>query len=107
MNRYTIKIDERLVGENHPHLVIAEIGINHDGSYSKAIELIDAAVECGAEVVKFQCHIVDKEMIKTNVKPGNADESIWDIIKRCELTEEEEIKIQEYCIKNKIIFLST
>ena len=102
-----INIEDRLVGEDYPPLVIAEIGINHNGSLTKAIRLIDAAKKAGAEIVKFQCHITEKEMIKTEIMPGNANEPIWNIIKKCELSEKEEIEIQNYCKSKNIIFIST
>ena len=90
----SIKINNREIGPDFPPLVLAEVGINHEGDFNKAISLIDAASSVGAEVIKFQTHITDKEMIKTDMKPGDiSDERLWDIIKRCELSEEEEIKI--------------
>ncbi len=102
------KIGERLVSPEQPPLVIAEVGINHEGSYDKAIAMVDAAVDAGAEVVKFQCHITDKEMIPTNMTPGEiSDESLWDIIKRCELNEDEERRVQAYCGEKGIVYLST
>ena len=61
-----VKIGNRVIGENHPPLVLAEVGINHEGSIDKAISLIDAAIKSGAEAIKFQCHITDQEMIETN-----------------------------------------
>lgn len=98
----------RRIGPRHPPFVIAEIGINHEGEYSKAIRLVDAAKRAGAECVKFQCHITEKEMIYTDMKPGKiSKERLWDIIKRCELTETEENKIRQYCRKKKILYLST
>ena len=57
-----IDIAGRKVGPNYPPLVMAEVGINHEGIFEKAIQLVDAAVAAGAEVVKFQCHITEKEM---------------------------------------------
>ena len=66
----TFEIEGRKIGPGHPPWVIVEIGINHEGDYDKAIELVDAAVASGAEVVKFQCHITDKEMIPTDMTPG-------------------------------------
>ena len=59
------KIGERTVGEDYPPLVIPEIGINHNGNYKKAILMIDAAKKAKAEIVKFQTHILEKEMIQT------------------------------------------
>jgi N-acetylneuraminate synthase len=98
----------RKIGEDYPPFVTAEVGINHEGEYNKAIELVNAAVEAGADCVKFQCHITEAEMIPTDMKPGDiSDESLWDIIKRCELTEEEEIEIKKYCEEKGIIYLST
>jgi len=98
----------RRIGSEFPPFVIAEVGINHEGEYSKAIQLVDAAKRAGADCVKFQCHITDKEMIYTDMRPGKiSKERLWDIIKRCELSESEEKKIGAYCRKKKIIYLST
>lgn len=103
-----INIAGRKVGKNYPPLIIPEVGINHEGDISKAKECVDAAVEAGAEIIKFQCHITEEEMVPTNMTPGKiSSEKLWDIIKRCELTEDEEIEIQEYCSKKNIIYLST
>jgi hypothetical protein len=53
-----INIGGRLVGPDYPPLVIAEIGINHNGSLAIAKQMVDAAVAAGAEVIKHQTHIV-------------------------------------------------
>jgi len=104
----SIKINDREIGPNFPPLVLAEVGINHEGDFDKAICLVDAASMVGAEVVKFQTHITDKEMLKTDMTPGDiSNDSLWNIIKRCELSGEEEIKIQKYCITKNITYLST
>ncbi|MBI4375876.1 MAG: N-acetylneuraminate synthase family protein [Elusimicrobia bacterium] len=104
----TFSIAGRAIGPDHPPLVIAEVGINHEGSLDKAIQLVDAAKDAGAEVVKFQCHITEKEMIPTDMKPGKiSDERLWDIIKRCELNADEERKVQGYCKAKGILYLST
>jgi len=98
----------RTLGPDHPPLVIAEVGINHEGEIAKALQLVDAAAAAGAEVVKFQCHITEKEMVPTDMKPGDiSDEKLWDIIKRCELTEAEEREVQAYCAKKGVLYLST
>lgn len=102
------KIGKRMVSNKTSPLVVPEVGINHEGSIQKAFKLIDAAKKNGAEIIKFQCHITNKEMIKTNDKPGKiSKETLWDIIKRCELTIEEEYKIKKYAEKKKLIYLST
>lgn len=98
----------RKIGPQYPPFIIAEVGINHEGSFEKAIQCVDAAVEAGADCVKFQCHITEAEMIPTDMKPGKiSEERLWDIIKRCELTEDEERRIKEYCERKGIIYLCT
>ena len=102
-----IEIAGRKVGWDHPPLVIAEVGINHSGDLAKALACVDAAASAGAEIVKFQCHITTEEMIPNQVVPGNATESIWDIIDGCTLTEAEEREVQAYCVEKNVLYLST
>lgn len=105
---HEFSIAGRKMGPDHPPLVIAEVGINHEGQLDKALQLVDAAADAGAEVVKFQCHITDKEMVPTDMKPGKiSEERLWDIIKRCELTEDEERQVQRHCAKRGVMYLST
>ena len=101
------KIGDRIVGTDHPPLVIAEIGINHEGSFEKAVQMVDDAHEAGCECVKFQSHVIEDEMIPNDVIPGNATESIWDIMKRCALSQEEEIKLKNYVESLGMIYLCT
>lgn len=101
------QIANRWVGENHPPLVLAEIGINHEGSIEKAIQMVDDAHLAGCECVKFQSHVIEDEMIPNNVIPGNATESIWDIMARCALNEEEEIRLKNYVESKGMIYLCT
>ena len=56
MNEF--KLGNRMVGYHHPPLVIAEIGINHNGSLESAISLADDAIDAGIEVIKHQTHVV-------------------------------------------------
>jgi sialic acid synthase SpsE len=106
MNSY-IKIADRKIGEDFKPLVIAEIGINHEGDMDKAIQMIDDAYKAGCECVKFQTHVIESEMVPNNVYPGNADESIWDIMSRCALKEGEGIELKEHVEDKGMIFLST
>ena len=101
------KIGNRIVGKSHPPLVIAEIGINHEGNFEKAIHMVNDAHKAGCECVKFQSHVIEDEMIPNNVIPGNAKESIWEIMKRCTLSEEEEHKLKEYTENLGMIYLCT
>ena len=102
-----IEIIDRLVGEDYDPLVIAEIGINHNGDFNKAKKMIRDAHECGAECVKFQCHIIDDEMIKNDVIPGNTNEPIWKLVERCSFNEEQEIELKKLVESLGMIFLST
>lgn len=103
----TINIARRVIGSDHEPFVIAEIGINHGGDIKKAYRMIDDVAKIGCECVKFQCHIIEDEMIPNDVIPGNAKESIWNIIKKSQLTEKEEIELKRYTEKKGMIFLST
>ncbi len=102
-----LKIGDRFVGSNNPPLVIAEIGINHEGDFDKAVQMVDDAYDAGCECVKFQCHVIEDEMIPNDVIPGNADESIWDIMSRCALTEQEDRQIKDFVESKGMIYLST
>lgn len=104
-----INIAGRKVGLDFPPLVIAEIGINHEGSLKVAFQMVDAAHRAGVEVVKHQTHIVDDEMSAAAKKviPGNANVSIYEIMERCSLNEEDETKLKEYVESKGMIFIST
>jgi len=97
----------RRVGLDHPPLVIAEIGINHEGDMGKALSMVDAAHAAGCECVKFQCHVIDDEMIPNEVVPGNAKESIWNIMSRCALSEQNDRLLKRRVEKLGMIYLST
>jgi N-acetylneuraminate synthase len=102
-----IQIGRRLVSEDTPPLVIAEIGINHEGDPGKATRMIDDAADAGCECVKFQCHVIEDEMIPNDVIPGNATESIWAIMARCALGERDERMLKAHAESRGLIYLST
>lgn len=104
-----MKIGDRLVGGSEPPLVVAEMGINHEGSLNIAFEMVDAACLAGAEIIKHQTHIVDDEMcsVAKSIIPGNADVSIYEIMARCALSEHDEIELKQYVESKGMIFLST
>lgn len=108
MNPY-IEISGRKIGQDFPPLVIAEIGINHEGSLKVAKEMVDAAKRAGVEVVKHQTHIVEDEMSSAAKKviPGNADVSIYEIMERCSLNEADELELKNYVESKGMIFIST
>ena len=102
-------IENRFIGDNHPPVVIAEIGINHEGSLEAAIKIADAAINSGAEIIKHQTHIIEDEMSDEAklVIPSHTKDSIYDIMKRCALSEDDEKKLMDHIKKRGAIFLST
>ena len=106
---HEIIIHNRNISLNHPPLIIVEIGINHEGSLKTAFEMVDAAYKSGAEIIKHQTHIVEDEMSQEAKKviPANADVSIYEIMKRCALNEEDEIKLKKYVESKGMVFIST
>lgn len=104
-----IEVCGRKIGEEFAPFIIAEVGINHEGDMVKAKRMIDDAASLGCECVKFQSHVIEDEMSEhaKSVIPGNAEESIWDIMSRCALTEEQERELKEHSEKKGMLFLST
>ncbi|MEM6962157.1 MAG: N-acetylneuraminate synthase family protein, partial [Myxococcota bacterium] len=99
----------RFIGDAHPPYVIPEIGINHEGDMNKALQMIDDAKAAGAECVKFQCHILEDEMSDAakKVVPGNASESIWEIMSRCALSESQAKDLKAYAEDLGLTYLCT
>ena len=104
-----LTISGRRIGPAHGPLVVAEIGINHEGSLTTALEMVDAAARAGVEVVKHQTHVVDDEMsgAAKRVVPGNADVSIYTIMERCALSEDDERRLKDHVESQGMIFMST
>lgn len=104
-----ISIGTRRIGPAHPPLVVAEIGINHEGNLKTALEMVDAAKRAGVEMIKHQTHVVADEMsgAAKKVIPGNAKVSIYEIMERCALSEADERRLQEYVDAQGMIFIST
>ena len=103
------KILNRTIGDGEPPVVIAEIGINHNGSVDNAISIADAAISSGAEIIKHQTHLIEDEMVNEakRIKPGNSKKSIYSIMSKCALNENDEKKLMKYVFQKKRIFIST
>lgn len=97
------------IGDKHRPVVIAEIGINHEGSIETAIAMADSAIDAGAKIIKHQTHIIEDEMSNEAkmVIPGNADVSIYEIMDRCALSERDEKCLMEHVQQRGAIFIST
>jgi N-acetylneuraminate synthase len=93
--------------------IIAEAGVNHNGSLKIAKRLIDIAVKAGANAVKFQTFKAEKLVSRFapkaeyQTKLTNENETQFDMIKKLELDEEEHKALFDYCLQKKIEFVST
>lgn len=105
-----VKIGARDIGPGRPCFVIAEIGNNHNGSIERAFELIDAAVTAGADCAKFQMRKLD-EVYRASSLSGDEDdlsvEYTLDLLRRFELSVEEQKRARDYCVKRGILYLCT
>lgn len=95
-------------------IIIAEAGVNHNGSLDLAKLLVDKAVDAGADIIKFQTFKPEKLVSKTAKQAeyqqkniGKQGESQFEMLKKLELTEDEHKELIEYCKKKRIRFLST
>ena len=104
-----MKIGNRSIGPNEPPLVIAEIGINHGGDLDVAKNMVDLIASSGCECVKHQTHIIEDEMTEEakSIFPPNADKSIWDVMKECSLTLDEEKELKKHSENLGLIWIST
>ncbi len=94
-------------------LIIAEAGVNHNGSLSQAKELVDVAKDSGADIVKFQTfksnNLVTKETKKAFYQSLNTEnsDSQLEMLRKLELPFDQYLDLKNYCIKKNIEFLTT
>ncbi len=93
-DRRTVRIGERWVGDGHPTYIVAEIGINHNGSLEVARQLIDAAAEAGADAVKFQKRTPD--LCVPREQRAKMRDTPWGYISYMEYREKVEFWEEEY-----------
>lgn len=109
---YRVKVDNRYIGDNEPCFIVAEIGINHNGQIDLAKKMIDVAIKCGVDAVKFQCFkaeefIANPEETYTYQSQGQqVTESMLEMFKRHEFSREDWAEIFSYC-RNKIVCFAT
>ena len=105
-----ILIAQKVVGPGSNVFVIAEIGINHNGNVNQALKMIDEAAESGADAVKFQSFRVDKLLIPSQnryAQQMGSMESAYQMLRRCELSWEDQEKLKKHAEEKKVLFLST
>lgn len=103
------EIGHQPVGPDAPTFVIAEAGSNHNGDLDLAKELIDVAVDAGADAVKFQTFRAGDMYVEDSgdVEYLDDDRSIYEIIESMEMPYEWIPELQEYCHEQGVQFLST
>jgi N,N'-diacetyllegionaminate synthase len=108
-----IQVNRKKIGYNQPCFIIAEAGVNHNGDVKLAKRLIAAAIEAGADAIKFQTFHTDNVVTRTAEKAGyqknttSSEESQYEMIKKLELSDEVFLELSDYAKKRGIIFLST
>ena len=104
-----MKIKNRTISSKEAPLIIAELGINHGGDLLVAEQMVKSAADRGCEVIKHQTHFLDDEMTPDakQIMPPNADVSIWDVMEKCSLTKDEEIKLKRIVEDLGMIYIST
>jgi N,N'-diacetyllegionaminate synthase len=108
-----ISIGERRVGKGKPCFVIGEAGVNHNGNFELARDLVDVAVEAGCDAVKFQTFKAEKVCSPLAPKAvyqsqtTASEESQLEMVKKLELPFDAFRELHRYCWDEDIIFLST
>jgi N-acetylneuraminate synthase/N,N'-diacetyllegionaminate synthase len=107
-----IQIKDRRVGDDQPVFIIAEAGVNHNGNIEVAKKMIEVAKKSGADAIKFQTFKADDLVTRDapkakyqrlNTSKGNQ----YDMLKSLELSENDFNKLNIYCKRKKIMFMST
>lgn len=95
-------------------LIIAEAGVNHNGSIELAKQLIDEAAEAGVDYIKFQTYktenLVSRQATKAEYQKrntGETDDSQFSMLKKLELSPEQYFELMEYCRQKEVCFFST
>ena len=95
----SLKIENNVIGSSRPCYIIAEIGVNHNGKLSIAKKLIDAAVECGVNAVKFQKRNLESLYRKEALENPNSESQGFEIL----LAELKEVELSNKKSKKIII----
>ncbi len=112
-SRQSVSFGQWQIGSNFPCFVIAEAGVNHNGSVELALRLVDAAVRAQADAVKFQTFISEQVISSAAPKAAyqrettGSAESQLEMVKKLEFPPHVFAEIKQYCDAAGILFLST
>ena len=90
--------------------IIAEIGNNHNGSFERAIQLVDMAIAAGADCAKFQMRHLDEVYRQRTLRNDGEDlgtEYVVDLLRRFELPIDSHRKLAKYCAQKGVLYLCT
>ena len=105
-----VKVSDKIIGDGYPCFIIAEIGINHNGSVNLAKKMIDIAVTTGCDAVKFQKRTVDVVYTKEELakeRPSVFGNTNGDLKRGLEFGYDEYKQIDEYCKEKGIIWFAS
>jgi N-acetylneuraminate synthase len=102
-----VKMYDRLVGDGEPCFIIMDACVNHNGSVETAKRMIESAKENGADAIKFQLHMPEKEMLENVPQSYNFDEPLFKLLKRIDWTIDQHKEVMDYCKKVGINYLCT
>jgi sialic acid synthase SpsE len=109
----SIRIGNKFIGEDQPVFIIAEAGVNHNGQFELAKEMVDVAARANVDAIKFQTFktedLVTKTAPKAEYQKGDneSESNQIDLLKKLELPLEKMQELKVYCEMNNLIFLST
>ena len=106
-----LKVGSKYIGGVHPVFVIAEAGINHNGYVHIAKSIVDSAVQCGVDAIKFQKRdlsaLYTQTLLNDPLKGEQGLQYMVPILRECELTIDALIEIKQYCDSKGVLFLCT
>lgn len=108
-----VKVGNHYIGSGHPCFIIAEAGVNHNGNMDLAYRLIDAAIEVGADAVKFQSFVTEAlvtpnaSKARYQIETTGKENSQYQMLKDLELTARQQAELKNHCQESGILYLCT